>query len=52
MDWHKIPEFDSVSSSDENPFVGSQVQPIGKVTETACGQLALQKDGKVESHHH
>ena len=21
--WHKIPEFDSVSSSDDNPFAGS-----------------------------
>ena len=29
--WHKIPEF-SVSSSDDNPFTGSRVQPTGKVS--------------------
>ena len=32
MGWHKIPEFDSVSSSDDNPFAGSRVQPTGKVS--------------------
>ena len=32
MGWHKIPEFDSVSSSDDNSFAGSQVQPTGKVS--------------------
>ena len=32
MGWHKIPEFDRVSSSDDNPFAGSQVQPTGKVS--------------------
>ena len=32
MDWHKIPEFDSVSSRDDKPFAGSQVQPTGKVS--------------------
>ena len=32
MGWHKIPEFDSVSSSDDNQFAGSQVQPTGKVS--------------------
>ena len=32
MGWDKIPEFDSVSSSDDNPFAGSQVQPTGKVS--------------------
>ena len=32
MGWHKIPEFDHVSSSDDNPFVGSRVQPTGKVS--------------------
>ena len=36
MGWHKIPEFDSVSSSDDNPFAGSRVQPTGKVCEVAC----------------
>ena len=32
MDWHQIPEFDSASSSDDNPFARSQVQPTGKVS--------------------
>ena len=32
MGWHKIPEFNSVSSSDDNPFAGSQVQLTGKVS--------------------
>ena len=26
MGWHKVPEFESVSSSDDNPFAGSRVQ--------------------------
>ena len=32
MGWHQIPEFDSVSSADDNPFTGSPVQPTGKVS--------------------
>ena len=32
MGWHKIPEFNSVSSSDDNPFASSRVQPTGKVS--------------------
>ena len=32
MGWHKIPEFDNVSSSEDNPFAGSRVQPTGKVS--------------------
>ena len=32
MGWHKIPEFNSVSFSDDNPFAGSRVQPTGKVS--------------------
>ena len=32
MGWHQIPEFDSVSSSDDNPFASSQVQPTRKVS--------------------
>ena len=32
MDWHQIPEFDSVSSADDNPFAGSRLQPTGKVS--------------------
>ena len=32
MGWHDIPEFDRVSSSDDNPFAGSRVQPTGKVS--------------------
>ena len=32
MGWHKVPEFESVSSSDDNLFAGSRVQPTGKVS--------------------
>ena len=32
MGWHKIPEFETVSSSDDNPFAGARVQPTGKVS--------------------
>ena len=32
MDWHKVPQFESVSSSDDNPFASSRVQPTGKVS--------------------
>ena len=32
MGWLKVPEFESVSSSDDNPFAGSRVQPAGKVS--------------------
>ena len=32
MGWHKIKEFDSVSSSDDNPFACSRVQPTWKVS--------------------
>ena len=32
MGWHKVPAFESVSSSDDNPFVGSRVQPTIKVS--------------------
>ena len=32
MDWHNIPEFETVSSSDDNPFAGARVQPTGKVS--------------------
>ena len=32
MGWHKVPKFESVSSSDDNPFAGSRVQPTGKVS--------------------
>ena len=32
MGWHQIPEFNSVSSADDNLFAGSQVQPTGKVS--------------------
>ena len=32
MGWHQIPEFDSVSSADNNPFAGSQAPPTGKVS--------------------
>ena len=32
MGWHQVPEFDSESSADDNPFAGSRVQPTGKVS--------------------
>ena len=32
MGWHNIPEFETVSSSDDNPFAGACVQPTGKVS--------------------
>ena len=32
MGWHQIPEFDRVSSADDNPFAGSRVQPTRKVS--------------------
>ena len=32
MGWLKVREFESVSSSDDNPFAGSRVQPTGKVS--------------------
>ena len=33
MNWHKIPEFETVSSAaDDNPFAGARVHPTGKVS--------------------
>ena len=32
MGWHKIPEFETVSCSDDNPFTGARLQPTGKVS--------------------
>ena len=32
MGWHKVPEFETVSSSDDNPFAGARTQPTGKVS--------------------
>ena len=32
MGWHQIPEFDSVSSADNNPFADSRAPPTGKVS--------------------
>ena len=32
MGWHQIPEFDIVSSTDDNPFGGSRAKPTGKVS--------------------
>ena len=32
MGWHKIPEFETVSSSDDNPFAGAHVQSTDKVS--------------------
>ena len=30
MGWHKIPEFDSVSSTDDNPFAGPESSQLGR----------------------
>ena len=33
MNWHRVPEFETVSSTaDDNPFAGARVQPTGKVS--------------------
>ena len=33
MNWHKLPEFETVSSTaDDNPFASARVQPTGKVS--------------------
>ena len=32
MGWNKIPEFKTVSSSDDNPFAGARTQPTGKTS--------------------
>ena len=33
MNWHKVPEFETVSSTaDDNPFAGAHAQPTGKVS--------------------
>ena len=32
MGWHNVPEFESVSSSNDNPFASSCVQPTGTVS--------------------
>ena len=32
MGWHQIPEFDSVSSADNNPFAGSRAPSTSKVS--------------------
>ena len=42
MNWHKVPEFETVSSTaDDNPFAGARVQPTGKVCETPAGRLVV-----------
>ena len=32
LGWHKVPEFKTVSSSDDNPFAGARTQPTRKVS--------------------
>ena len=33
MNWHRVPEFETVSSTaDDNPFASTRVQPTGKVS--------------------
>ena len=44
MGWHKVPEFESVSSSDDNHFAGSRVQPTDKASSE---RLAVQEDGNL-----
>ena len=46
MNWHKIPEFETVSSAaDDNPFAGARVQPTSKVSNfrsmTGCAERCL-----------
>ena len=42
MNWHKVPEFETVSSTaDDNPFANACVQPTGKVCETPAGRLVV-----------
>ena len=38
MSWHQIPEFDNVSSADDNLFAGSRVQRTGKVSCQVTGR--------------
>ena len=39
MGWHKIPEFDSVTSSDDNNFAGSQVSVKLPVDDWLCWKM-------------
>ena len=32
MNWHRVPEFETVSSTASNPFAGARAQPTGKVS--------------------
>ena len=53
MNWHKIPEFETVSSAaDDNPFAGAHVQPTGKVCKTPCGRLVVQENVYTQPHNH
>ena len=36
MGWHKVPQFETVSSFDDNPFAGSHVQPTS-VSQASSG---------------
>ena len=53
MGWHKVPEFESVSSSDDNPFPGSRVQPTGEVSvKLPVDDWLCKKMEKLKPHHH
>ena len=53
MNWHKIPEFETVSSAaNDNPFAGARVQPVGKVCKTPCGRLVVQENVYTQPHNH
>ena len=44
MGWHQIPEFDSVSSADNNPFAGSRAPPTGKVSCQVTGRRLAKRN--------
>ena len=51
MGWHNIPEFETVSSSDDNPFAGARVQPTGKVSvKLPVDDWLCRKLGKLNLH--
>ena len=53
MKWHKIAEFETVSSAaDDNPFAGARVHPTGKVSVKLPVDDWLQEDVQSQPHHH
>ena len=54
MNWHKVPEFETVSSAaDDNPFAGTRVQPTGKVSvklpvdDWLCRKMSSHNQGRL-----